>query len=95
MNATLQEIRQMRKIQKYSAAVIVAAVMASGMTVFSPNVYASGTISATQKTALCAAIDRYEAQLAASTNPFVKKYLTALLAGLQAIENYVGGCPGS
>ena len=82
----------MRKIQKYSAAVIVAVVMASGLTVFSPKVYASGTVSAAQKTAICSAIERAEAQLTASTNPFVKKYLAALLAGLEKLEVYFGGC---
>jgi hypothetical protein len=84
----------MRKVQKFGAAVVVAAMMASGITIFSAPVHASG-VSAAQKSYLCAQIDKAEAQLAASTNPFVVKYLKAILAYLQGLENLLGGCPGS
>ena len=82
----------MRKIQKLGAAAIVAAILASGMT----TVHASGrTITAAQQTYICAQIEKTEAALSSSTNPFVKKYLTQILAYLQSLENLVGGCAGS
>ena len=79
----------MRKFQKLGAAMIVAAVMASGI---GSTVHASGGATAAQKTALCAAIESAETQLSASTNPYVVKYLTALLAGLEKLETLLGGC---
>ena len=83
----------MRKLQKFGAAMIVAVVMAAGMSTFGTTVSASGgTDAAAQKTAVCAAIETTEAQLAASTNPLVKKYLAALLAGLERLEALLGGC---
>jgi hypothetical protein len=84
----------MRKIQKFSAAVIVAAVMASG-TIFTTPVYASGgsfTYSASYKASICASIEKTEAAVSASTNPFIVKYLTAILAGLEKLEMLIGGC---
>ncbi|MCU1382972.1 MAG: hypothetical protein JWL71_1669 [Acidobacteria bacterium] len=80
----------MRKIQKFGAALIVAAVIASAMS--ATRVYASDGVTAAQKSALCAAIESTEAQLTASTNVFVKRYLSALLAGLEKLEVLVGGC---
>jgi len=50
----------MRKVQKLSAAVIVAATIASGTTMFSTTVHASGTITAAQQTYICAQIDKAE-----------------------------------
>jgi hypothetical protein len=84
----------MRRVQKFGAAAVVAAMMASGMIIFSTPVYASGT-SASQQSTLCAAIESAETKLATSTNPFVQKYLTELLAYLQSLENLIGGCAGS
>ena len=79
----------MRKIQKLGAAAIVAAILASGMT----TVHASGrTITAAQKTYICAQIEKTEAALSSSTNPFVIKYLSALLGYLERLEVLVGGC---
>jgi hypothetical protein len=66
-------------------------MLASGITVFSTPVYASGG-GAPSKGAVCSAIENTEAQLAASTNPFVKKYLGALLNALEKLEVLVGGC---
>ena len=79
----------MRSVKKFGAAAVVAAMMASGMTVFSSTVHAAGS-SAPTRSAICDAIDKAEAQLAASTNPFVKKYLTALLNYLAGLEKHVG-----
>jgi hypothetical protein len=79
----------MRKIQKFGAAMIVAAVLATGL---GSTVHASGSLTVSQQTAICSAIETTEAQLAASSNYFVKKYLSALLAGLQNLESYFGGC---
>ena len=82
----------MRKIQKLGAAAIVAAILASGMT----TVHASGTtITAAQQSYICSQIEKAETQLAASKNPFVIKYLSAILAYLQRLEVLVGGCAGS
>ena len=79
----------MRKFQKLGAAMIVALVMAAGI---GSTVHASTAPTAAQKTAICAAIETTEAQLAASTNYFVKKYLAALLATLEQAEALLGGC---
>jgi hypothetical protein len=80
----------MRKIQKFGAAMIVAAVLAT--TGLASTVHASDSLTVSQKTAICSAIETTEAQLAASSNYFVKKYLSALLAGLENLESYFGGC---
>lgn len=82
----------MRKVQKFGAAAVVAAILASGMT----TVHASGTtITAAQNTYICAQIEKTEVALSSSSNPFVKKYLTQILAYLQSLEKFVGGCAGS
>ena len=79
----------MRKMQKLGAAMVVAAVLAAGL---GSNLHASGTVTPLQKTAICSAIETTEKQLVASTNPFVKAYLQALLAGLERLETLLGGC---
>ena len=44
---------------------------------------------------ICTQLEKAETQLAASKNPFVIKYLSAILAYLQRLEVLVGGCAGS
>ena len=83
----------MRNVKKFGAALAMVGVMAIGMTTFGTTVHAS--TGAPTQASICASIAKVEAAVSASTNPWVKAYLNAILAGLQRLENLVGGCAGS
>ena len=78
----------MRKIQKFSAALVVAAMMAAGMTIFSTPVYASGGGS-TQLSGICALLARAEAAVNALPASWFKTYV---LTSIEAAEARYG-CP--
>ena len=78
----------MRKIQKFSAALVVAAMMAAGMTIFSTPVYASDGGS-TQLSGICALLERAEAAVNALPASGFKTYV---LAAIEAAEAKYG-CP--
>ncbi len=72
----------MRKVQTFGAAVVVAAMMAAGMTIFSTPVYASGGGS-TKLSGICALLESAEAAVNALPDSSFKTYL---LASIEAAE---------
>jgi len=83
INAPFQEIRQMRKIQKFGAAMIVAAMMASGMTIFSTPVYASGDSTTTTKTTICHLLASAQTAVTGLPDSLLKSYLLKQIAAAE------------
>ncbi len=78
----------MRKVQTFGAAVVVAAMMAAGMTIFSTPVYASDGGS-TRLSGICALLESAEAAVNALPASGFKTYV---LAAIEAAEAKYG-CP--
>ena len=78
----------MRKVQKFGAAVIVAAMMAAGMTIFSTPVYASSGGS-TRLSGICTLLG--DAETAANSLP--DSWFKTYLLGLNEAAETKYGCP--